>query len=238
VLDDYSALRKISEGDELNSGVLFEPRKALQHNQIYGGTTSDGMSSYYAKNPRYGANIKYFIPEGDASIKSQRITKEFLNGVNSTVIEELINAGYTSPKSIFDEEIRDILDNTSLTRKEINEARSIIRENQKKGLDVEFPGWDQLDSEMNEARPKSLVVIKNSSGKVVKEISSGYYRGMHEVNWDLTKDFVSTINSGSSYSSGFSRWVNPGEYSVELFKSKKRCHNENCRARDASSRKN
>ena len=221
VLDDYSALRKIREKTELESSVLFEPRKALQYNQIYGGTTSDGMSSYYARNPRYGANIKYFIPEGDASIKSERISREVFNGVDPTVTEELINAGYTTAKSIFEEDMRDILDNTSLTRKEVNEARSIVSENQKKGANIAFPGWDQLDAEMNESRPKSLVVIKDASGKVVKEISGGYYRGMHEVNWDLTKDYVSTINAGSSYSSGFSRWVAPGDYSIELHKSKK-----------------
>jgi hypothetical protein len=179
------------------------------------------MSSYYARNPRYGANIKYFIPEGDASIKSERISREVFSGVDLTVTEELINAGYTTAKSIFEEDMRDILDNTSLTRKEVNEARSIVSENQKKRANIAFPGWDQLDAEMNESRPKSLVVIKDASGKVVKEISGGYYRGMHEVNWDLTKDYVSTINAGSSYSSGFSRWVAPGDYSIELHKSKK-----------------
>ena len=214
------ALRKIRKDGSIEDAVIFEPRKALQYNQINGGTTSDGMSSYYAKNPKYGANIKYFIPESDASIKSQRISREVFSGVNPTVVEELINAGYTTPKSIFDEEVRDIIDNTSLSRKEVYKARSIVKENQNKGVEIGFPGWKQLDAEMNESRTKSLVIIKNSSGKIVQEISGGYYRGMHEVNWDLTKDFVSTINSGSSYSSGFSRWVEPGDYSVELFKSK------------------
>ena len=40
-----------------------------------------------------------------------------------------------------EEDMRDILDNTSLTRKEVNEARSIVNENEKKGANVAFPGW-------------------------------------------------------------------------------------------------
>ena len=59
-----------------NDGVIFEPRKALQFNQVYGGTSSDGGQTYYADNPRYGANITYFVKEAPSSMKSKRAKSE------------------------------------------------------------------------------------------------------------------------------------------------------------------
>ena len=111
VLDDYSGLRDINKENMDKEGFVFQPRKALQYNQVSGGTTSDGMSSYYAKNPKYGANIKYYIKKGKSSIRSQRIAKESFNGINSEVVEALLIAGYDSPRSLFDDEINDIAEN-------------------------------------------------------------------------------------------------------------------------------
>ena len=219
VLDDYSALRKINTETVSKNAMLFEPRKALQYNQIIGGTTSDGMSSYYAKNPRYGANIKYYIKEGESSIRSERIARESFRGVNYSVVEALISAGYETPRSLFDEEVVDIADSSNLSIDEVKAAISVIKENQRKGVDISFPGWNQLDAEVNENYAKSIILIKDSKGNVVKEISGPFSRGVHEVNWDLTKEYATTINLGSSYSSGLDKWVDPGNYSVELYKS-------------------
>ena len=41
VLDDYSPLRTFSSSSLESNAILFEPRKALQYNQVYGGTSSD-----------------------------------------------------------------------------------------------------------------------------------------------------------------------------------------------------
>ena len=218
VLDDYSALRSINSGTLSKDAVVFKPRKALQYNQIMGGTSSDGMSSYYAKNPRYGANIKYYIKEGESSIRSMRISRESFKGVSSEIIEKLLGWGYDTPRSVFADEINDIVDKTGLSKEDVKSVRTIIRDNQKKGVNIAFPGWEQLDSERNESYASSLVVIKDAEGNTVKEISGPYFRGVHEVNWDLTKDYVTTISSGSTYTSRLTRWVNPGEYTVELFK--------------------
>ena len=183
-----------------------------------GGTSSDGMSSYYAKNPRYGANIKYYIKEGESSIRSMRISRESFKGVSSEIIEKLLGWGYDTPRSVFADDINDIVDKTGLSKEDVKSVRTIIRDNQKKGVNIAFPGWEQLDSERNESYASSLVVIKDAEGNTVKEISGPYFRGVHEVNWDLTKDYVTTISSGSTYTSRLTRWVNPGEYTVELFK--------------------
>ena len=76
ILDDYSALRDLSEETLSKDGVIFKPRKALQFNQIPGGTSSDGGQTYYAKNPQYGASITYFVKDAPSSMKSERKKSE------------------------------------------------------------------------------------------------------------------------------------------------------------------
>ena len=76
VLDDYSPLRDMNEENLSNEGVIFEPRKALQYNQVFGGTSSDGGQTYYASNPQYGANITYYVKDAPESLKSKRKKSE------------------------------------------------------------------------------------------------------------------------------------------------------------------
>ena len=76
VLDDYSPLRDMTQENLTNDGVIFEPRKALQFNQIYGGTSSDGGQTYYAKNPEYGASITYYVKDAPESMKAKRKKSE------------------------------------------------------------------------------------------------------------------------------------------------------------------
>jgi hypothetical protein len=76
VLDDYSPLRSMTEENLSNEGVIFEPRKALQYNQVFGGTSSDGGQTYYASNPQYGANITYYVKSAPESMKSKRKKSE------------------------------------------------------------------------------------------------------------------------------------------------------------------
>ena len=76
VLDDYSPLRNMTQENLTNDGVIFKPRKALQFNQIYGGTSSDGGQTYYAKNPEYGASITYYVKDAPESMKAKRKKSE------------------------------------------------------------------------------------------------------------------------------------------------------------------
>ena len=72
VLDDYSALRELSEKSVEKDALLFPVRKALQYNQTRGGTSSQGGSFFTAKNPDYGAVFTFFIKEGHQSMMSKR----------------------------------------------------------------------------------------------------------------------------------------------------------------------
>ena len=76
VLDDYSALRDISESSLEQEGILFQPRTALQYQPLIGGTSSQGASFFTSKNPEYGALIRYYVKADHKSTKSKRLEKE------------------------------------------------------------------------------------------------------------------------------------------------------------------
>ena len=73
VLDDYSPLRDMTEANLNKEAFLFSTRKALQYNQIMGGSGSSGGSTYVAENPKYGATITYHLSETPhVSLKDKR----------------------------------------------------------------------------------------------------------------------------------------------------------------------
>ena len=76
VLDDYSPLRDITVETLEKEAHLFNPRKALQYNQVRSGTGSSGASEYSAKNPSYGATLTYYLSKGQSSLKSKRQKSE------------------------------------------------------------------------------------------------------------------------------------------------------------------
>ena len=49
----------------------------------------------------------------------------------------------------------------------------------RKGVSNTFPGWEQLDEELNETYAKAVLIIKDVDGKVVKEISGPIQVGSH-----------------------------------------------------------
>ena len=77
VLDDYSPLRDMTEENLNKEAFLFSTRKALQYNQIMGGSGSSGGSTYVAENPKYGATITYHLSESaHVSLKQKRQNNE------------------------------------------------------------------------------------------------------------------------------------------------------------------
>ena len=78
ILDDYSALRAISEESLEKEGILFQPRTALQYEPLIGGTSSQGASFFTSKNPEYGALFRFYIKDAYTSSKEKRLKREGL----------------------------------------------------------------------------------------------------------------------------------------------------------------
>ena len=175
VLDDYSPLREMTDDNLNKEAFLFPTRKALQYNQIMGGSGSSGGSTYVAKNPNYGATITYHLSETPhVSLKDKRKKME----------------------------------------------RKL------KNSDIPFPGWEALDKELSEAKVEAILMIKDNNGNIVDQISGPLRKGTHRVTWGLRTSKSTTVNV-SSGSSNRQRWgrsrgimtnVNPGTYSVTLYK--------------------
>ena len=80
VLDDYSALRNLSEKDLDKESLLFPTRNAwwyIQRTPLGGGEVgSQGAQTYRAPNPEFGATFTYYLKDSIKSLKDIRKEKE------------------------------------------------------------------------------------------------------------------------------------------------------------------
>lgn len=91
----------------------------------------------------------------------------------------------------------------------------------KDNKDVGFPGWEQLDKEVNDTEPSVILVVKNSTDKVVARIKAPYKKGFNRTSWNLRENKDASItasNVNSSPTKSYSSFnVNPGTYSVAMY---------------------
>jgi hypothetical protein len=71
VLDDYSALREVTEESLTAEATLYTPRTALWYSPR-SIVSSQGVTKYSADNPPFGATFTYHVAEGFKSLKSER----------------------------------------------------------------------------------------------------------------------------------------------------------------------
>ena len=107
------------------------------------------------------------------------------------------------------------LNDELLTRKE--KRKKAEKELLKSNSDIPFPGWSELDKEVNESSPKTVIEIFDSSNIFIDRFSVPYKKGFNRVSWDLTRDIESNLVSGSSRSYSPSIRVSPGKYSFNVY---------------------
>ena len=217
VLDDYSPLREINEESIGKEAILFAPKKALQYNRISGGTRSSGGATFNAKNPPYGAIFTYYLKEGHTSKRAKRQKAEMSEKADRTLLEKLNKAGYKSTNKILEEEISVLAKKTKIELKKLEKLVKVIEDQKTK--DIPFPGWEALDDELNESKPEIILVIKNSDGKTVTQLSAPYKKGISRVSWELNTKLTTAVKTSAKrdYSS-IQKMVSPGIYTVSMFK--------------------
>ena len=89
---------------------------------------------------------------------------------------------------------------------------------EKSGSDIPFPGWENLDEELKEDKPKVLIDIYNSENVFMDRLVVPYKKGFNRIAWNLTKRFNNHLSSGS-LRGGYapSVRVSPGKYSFNVF---------------------
>lgn len=88
--------------------------------------------------------------------------------------------------------------------------------------DVPFPGWDQLDAELREQKPRIFITVKDQQGNVVNRVKGPASKGFHRVNWELnypSKDVVELEEEpGGGFFFGGGFMATPGTYTASLSK--------------------
>lgn len=91
----------------------------------------------------------------------------------------------------------------------------------KENKDIPFPGWDAIEAEMDEDKPKIIITVKDANGIVVNRINAPARKGLHRVNWDLrkmSKNAIRLEQRGGGGWRGRGMMVTPGKYTATLSK--------------------
>ena len=94
----------------------------------------------------------------------------------------------------------------------------------KAGNNNSYPSYDDLKKERDEKAPQLLFTVKNSSGKVVRKLTTKPSKGINRITWDMRYTDTDPINLGKP--SFYNPWgdsdkgilVSPGEYTVSMSK--------------------
>lgn len=76
ILDDYTALREVSEEILEQDAILFPAKDALRYVEVEDRIGSRGATFFTAKNPPFGATFTYYLKDGYKTLEDQRIEAE------------------------------------------------------------------------------------------------------------------------------------------------------------------
>ncbi len=85
---------------------------------------------------------------------------------------------------------------------------------------TDFPGWEALEKEKNQDKPKVLLIIKDTNGNIVNTVKGTNKKGFNRVNWGLNypnKRGERLNHKGDGFGGG-GVFVTPGKYTVTLVK--------------------
>ncbi|WP_020568509.1 VPS10 domain-containing protein [Neolewinella persica] len=81
-----------------------------------------------------------------------------------------------------------------------------------------FPGYDALDKEAAERKPKVWFTVKNASGEVIRTFSEPLKKGLQRTNWDLRYASTRPASPGQGGRDRGGAMAPPGKYSVAMSK--------------------
>ena len=106
--------------------------------------------------------------------------------------------------------------------KEGYQSKEAIRqENEKESNQARFPGWQAVDAEKKENKPKVWLAISDASGNDIRRVEASAKKGMNRVTWDLRFPAPHALRLQASPNPFFEPeglMVAPGSYKARLFK--------------------
>lgn len=91
------------------------------------------------------------------------------------------------------------------------------KEKKMKDQNIPFPGWDELEKEAQQVKPKVWIVVKDSEGNTVRRVEGKTKKGIHRVAWDLRYPSPNPVNM-EGRSGGQGLMAAPGKYTATLYK--------------------
>ncbi|NOX85128.1 MAG: glycosyl hydrolase [Chlorobi bacterium] len=131
-------------------------------------------------------------------------------------------AFFTAPNPPFGAQFTYYLKDGYKTKKSVREEKE--KKLNKQFKDVEFPSWDELESERMENKPVVWLTVKDTEGHVIRRIKGPVSKGFHRISWDLTYPSDRAIDIHSKPFKRENYWrqngamVVPGTYTVSLSK--------------------
>jgi len=121
---------------------------------------------------------------------------------------------YTAPNPSFGAVFTYYLKDGLKTQKEIR------KEKEQKAEIIEFPGWDSVENERREQKPRIWLTVYDNNNNVVRRIEGPTQKGFHRVAWDLRnpskKAIGEKLKTGNETPKGV--LALSGKYSVILSK--------------------
>jgi photosystem II stability/assembly factor-like uncharacterized protein len=156
------------------------------------------------------------FPVKDAWWYIQRPVLGFGDGVGSQ------GASYfTAPNPPFGAVITYYLKEGYKTKEEIRKEKETKLK--KTDQPVQFPGWEEVEKERRQEKPRLWITIRDQEGNVVRKLEGPVKKGFHRVAWDLRyppSDAI-TVDEEPSEEDDINRgaWmVAPGQYTASISK--------------------
>ena len=90
---------------------------------------------------------------------------------------------YTAPNPpfgvVFTYYLKDAYKTKKAERKE--EEKKLTKENK----DIPFPGWDELEAERAQLKPKIWIAVKDAAGNLIRKIAGPATKGINRISWNL-----------------------------------------------------
>ncbi len=95
----------------------------------------------------------------------------------------------------------------------IEKRQKAEKKAEKEGKDIDFPGWDALDTEILENKPTNYLYITDKTGNILNRLKLSNKKGFHRVTWNHTR-FSKTDKQNHHGNPGIR--VAPGSYKAYM----------------------
>lgn len=100
-----------------------------------------------------------------------------------------------------------------------DKRRELEKEKIKKGEEIRYPTYAELQAEATEEAPYLLFTIRDAGDAVVRKLKASASKGVQCITWDGRRPSLSPIRESSNPNEDSGMLAVPGEYTVSLSKS-------------------